>query len=768
MNQVRDRRCDMGVRGGAMCGRVSVRAVSVSVLAAAGGSMAFGTTTRRTPLFASVLLVLIATLASVFVPAHAARGQGCGWLPGASVPGTNGLVRALAVLPGGDVIVGGDFTAAVGVLANYVARYNPSTSTWSALGSGTSGSVHALAVLPGGGGEHVIVGGWFTTAGGVAANNTARYSPTTNTWSALGSGTRGTVSALAVLPDGDVIMGGYFNFAGGVVASYIARYSPTTNTWSALGSGTNSFVRALAVLPGGGGGDVIVGGAFTTIGGVAASHIARFTPSTNSWSALGSGTNSMVSALAVLPGGDVIVGGIFNSAGGVLANRIARYSPTTNTWSVPRPGPIGSVSALAALPGGDVIAGENFTTGGGAVGRITRYNPTTNTWAVLGSVSGDVGDLAVLPDGDVIVGGFFNTAGGVAASNIARYNPSTGTWSALGLGTGAPVSALAVLPGGDVIVGGQFTTAGGLRANSIARYNPSTNTWSALGSGTNGIVVALAVLPGGDVIAGGIFTTSGAVAAKNIARYNPTTNTWSALAAGLNDFVLALAVLPGGDLIAGGSFTIAGDNVSAYFARYTFGSPGPSIATNPAPVSSCLNGNASLSVVASGTGPLTYQWQWQPAGPGTAWAALESGINLNSQGQPAFDVSGAGTATASIRSLSGATGSVGSFRCVVSNACGTVTSEPATLTIIVCACSPADITNTDGDLPGVPDGTVDNGDFQAFFAAFFLTESDPLRLAADIANTDGETVLTGGGPDGAIDNGDFNAFFAAFFGGCGV
>jgi transglutaminase 1 len=79
---------------------------------------------------------------------------------------------------------------------------------------------------------------------------------------------------------------------------------------------------------------------------------------------------------------------------------------------------------------------------------------------------------------------------------------------------------------------------------------------------------------------------------------------------------------------------------------------------------------------------------------------------------------------------------------------------------------PADITNTDGDLPGVPDGAIDNGDFQAFFAAFFMPESDPLRLAADIANTDGETVLTGGGPDGAIDNGDFNAFFAAFFGGC--
>lgn len=84
-------------------------------------------------------------------------------------------------------------------------------------------------------------------------------------------------------------------------------------------------------------------------------------------------------------------------------------------------------------------------------------------------------------------------------------------------------------------------------------------------------------------------------------------------------------------------------------------------------------------------------------------------------------------------------------------------------------CCPADIANTDGETiltGGGRDGTLDNGDFSAFFGAFFLGDGDPARLAADIANTDGETVLTGGGSDGSIDNGDFAAFFALFFGGC--
>jgi hypothetical protein len=71
----------------------------------------------------------------------------------------------------------------------------------------------------------VIVGGGFSTAGGVPASNIARYSPATNTWSALGAGTDSGVRALAVLPGGDLVAGGGFTLAGGVVSAYFARYT---------------------------------------------------------------------------------------------------------------------------------------------------------------------------------------------------------------------------------------------------------------------------------------------------------------------------------------------------------------------------------------------------------------------------------------------------------------------------------------------------------------------------------------------------------------
>jgi CubicO group peptidase (beta-lactamase class C family) len=81
-------------------------------------------------------------------------------------------------------------------------------------------------------------------------------------------------------------------------------------------------------------------------------------------------------------------------------------------------------------------------------------------------------------------------------------------------------------------------------------------------------------------------------------------------------------------------------------------------------------------------------------------------------------------------------------------------------------CSPADIADTDGDLPSSPDGVINNGDFTAFFAAFFASPEEAVHLAADIADTDALTVRDGAGADGVVDNGDFTAFFAEFFEGC--
>ena len=525
---------------------------------------------------------------------------------GLPVPGIAGEIRALAIDRQGNVYVGGAFRAVGGIstVVNNIVQYNVQTNSWSALGTGAnngvSGSVNALAVD---GQGLVYVGGRFAQAVGVSASSVARFNPATNSWSALGtgggSGTNDIVRALAVDGQGRVYVGGLFTQAGGVSANSVARFDPATNSWSTLGTGANNGVTGLPilgipdlplppdfppdfVLPGivgalavDGQGNVYVGGAFTRAGGVSANSVARFNPATNSWSALGTGSSNgvsgsrtpilpipSVSALAVDGQGRVYVGGDFTEAGGVSANSVARFDPATNSWSALGTGANNgvsgdetllsgpSVSALAVDGQGRVYVGGRFTRAGEvSANRVARFDPQANSWSALGTganngISGDetsfpgpsVSALAVDEQGRVYVGGDFTQAGGVSARSVARFDPATNSWSALGagvsfsLGSGGEVNALAIDGQGRVYVGGRFTRAGGVSANNVARFDPQANSWSALGTGANNGV-------------GGITST---------------------ISVGVNTF----AVDRQGRVYVGGNFTTAGDVVSAYIARW--------------------------------------------------------------------------------------------------------------------------------------------------------------------------------------------------------
>src|SRR5688572_3891866 len=137
----------------------------------------------------------------------------------------------------------------------------------------------------------LVVGGGFHSAGPFAANGVAVVDLVTGTWSALGSGVGGPsgpglfagVSAMTTAANGDLVVGGAFQTAGGLHAGNIARWNGTS--WSALGAGIGSYgVTALAALPNG---DIVAAGPFTSAGGVSVNGIARWDGS--AWWPLGSG-----------------------------------------------------------------------------------------------------------------------------------------------------------------------------------------------------------------------------------------------------------------------------------------------------------------------------------------------------------------------------------------------------------------------------------------------------------------------------------------------
>ncbi len=178
------------------------------------------------------------------------------------------------------------------------------------MGSGIIGDVLSLVVYDG----DLYTGGEFTSAGGVSANNTAKWNG--SDWSAMGDGVNSDVYSLVVY-DGDLYAGGIFTSAGGVSANYTAKWDGSD--WSAIGSGMNNAVEALVVYDS----DLYAGGYFTSAGGVSVNRTAKWDGS--DWSAVGGGTSTIVHSLAVHDS-DLYVGGEFDSAGGNSANKIARYS----------------------------------------------------------------------------------------------------------------------------------------------------------------------------------------------------------------------------------------------------------------------------------------------------------------------------------------------------------------------------------------------------------------------------------------------------------
>ena len=157
----------------------------------------------------------------------------------------NAAVLCLLARPDGSLFAGGAFTSASGTVVNGIARWTG--TTWQPLAggvwmqsSGAPGLVLAMASLPNG---DLVAGGQFDQAGGTGVANVARWNGTS--WSAMGAGSAMPVSALAVDATGAVLANG--QYSGG---SYVATWNGSS--WSALGGGfASSPVLDLVIAAGG-------------------------------------------------------------------------------------------------------------------------------------------------------------------------------------------------------------------------------------------------------------------------------------------------------------------------------------------------------------------------------------------------------------------------------------------------------------------------------------------------------------------------------------
>jgi uncharacterized delta-60 repeat protein len=599
-------------------------------------------------------------------------------------PGANGPVYATAIQADGKILVGGYFTTLGGQPRNNIGRLNSDGTLDTTFNPGADYYVYSLAVQADG---KILVGGYFTTLGGQRRNRIGRLNSNGTLDTTFNPGANDAVYSLALQADGKILVGGYFTTLGGQTRNRIGRLNSNGALDTTFTPAANDAVYSLALQADG---RILVGGYFTTLGGLARNRIGRLNSNGTLDTTFNPGANDGVYSLAVQADGNILVGGYFTTLGGQTRNRIGRLNSNGTLDTTFNPGANDGVYSLAVQADGKILAGGYFSTLGGQTrNRIGRLNSNGTLDTTFNPGANDaVYSLAVQADGKTLVGGYFSTLSGQTRYYLGRLNstePATQTLTFVG-------STITWLRGG--------TSPEVWRTSFEASTNKGTN-WMALGAGTRvsggwqltGVSVAAdANIRARGFTAGGFFNGSGwfvesiigplLLVSQPVSRTNNagTTATFSVTAggtpplsyqwlkgglnlsddgnvSGVHTSTLTLSNVLGGD---GGSYTVVVSN--------TYGSVTSLVATltviDPAIISQPLSQNlelgqsATLSVSAVGTEPLGYQW-WKDG----------------------LEVAQGTDSSLTLTNLQGA--DAGSYRAVVSNPYGSVTSAVALLTVNV-------------------------------------------------------------------------------------
>jgi uncharacterized delta-60 repeat protein len=371
-------------------------------------------------------------------------------------------VQALAVQADGRVLVGGSFVGIIPGVAswNSLARvlqngtidtsFRPTFALLLFAFPPESAEVRALSIQPDG---KILVGGWFNSVNGVAAQNLARLNAD-GTLDTSFSGPINTnaqsfakVTTLALQADGRV-------FIGGILPDPVGFGFHGLERRNANGTVDGSFVLGPEL------------------------------------------TNSLIpgsiNALLLKPDQKLLVAGNFPGVTNLFRNGLLRLNPDGSNDPTFQAGPVaenaisGSLEALALQAGGKMLVAGDFTQVDGLPrNAIARFNSDgtvdlgfNQTAPPSGSVASwrDIRTIALQPDGKIIVGGVFVRNDGFWQVGVGRLNPdgsvdrffdSGGNWDP----SVGNVAQVAVLSDGQILVGGNFTIFNGVAGGSVARLN---------------------------------------------------------------------------------------------------------------------------------------------------------------------------------------------------------------------------------------------------------------------------------------------------------
>lgn len=505
---------------------------------------------------------------------------------------TNGEVKVIQLQPDGKLLVAGNFTKINGTELANIARINPDGSVDKSFNPGPSVNftVHAVALLPGG---RVLVGGYYgrlvclSPSGDIDASFVPEYMFDANP--------NNRVNSISIQQDGKVLIGGVFLKGGGAPTDVLIRLNPDGKVderfTSALKRGNTIFhpiyngVASILTQPDG---KIVVGGtSLTRKDGITVPNetVIRLHADGTVDDSFNASFNrgSYVFQMALQSDGKIIT----------LGNSLYRLNPNGNLDEEFKVNVTAySLSSLALQPDGKILLAQRFNREANNGGIQDEYNivrlfssgtsdESFNPTMVLNN---PVNTMVIRPDGKIFAGGSFTEVDGSKEQGLALFSTTgkldRGFNTGEGIVTGLRIFATVVQPDGKILIAGDFDKVGGISRTGIARIYPdgSLDTSFDPGSGiehTSMGIRTLKLLPDGKILIGGNFVSYNGIDRGGLARLHPDGKldlTFTPKLGIYNTPTYAIAIQPDGKIVVGGIYHLENNKYSFIYRIHPDGS----------------------------------------------------------------------------------------------------------------------------------------------------------------------------------------------------
>jgi uncharacterized delta-60 repeat protein len=357
--------------------------------------------------------------------------------------GFNNNVKTIKIQNDGKIYLGGDFTSYNGIAENRIVKLNSNGTKDNSFisGNGFNSSVNCFSIQNDG---KIIVAGNFISYNGISKNRLVRLNTNgdiDNSFT-IGNGFNSSIYSIALQSDGKIILGGEFVLFNGTSQNSIVRLNSDgsiDNTFL-IGTGFSGAVYSIKIQTDN---KIVVGGSFISYKGITENRIIRLNndASEDINFISGSGFDSTIFNIELDNNNKIIVGGAFTTYGGIFQQYFVRLNSDGNKDNNFNYG-FGFVESVV---GGEQLDGKIIAIGyftsykGVKENRIIRFNidgSKDNTFITGTGFNGYVNNIKIQNDGKIIVSGNFTSYNGVNAGRIVRLNTDGTIDSSFLSGTG--------------------------------------------------------------------------------------------------------------------------------------------------------------------------------------------------------------------------------------------------------------------------------------------------------------------------------------------